>query len=195
MRALARDGQLACYRHDGLLAADGHAARPQPPRGAVELRRRRRGGRGPSTPMRRSTRGRTAARRAASWTPPSGGTAACCSPATPASRARGWRSGCSRSAPGVTGFSAARADRAVAVSSWRGSATAWRASTATCATREALAAALARGRARGRDPHGRAAARAPLLRRAARDVRDQRDGHRQRARRRAPARARACARS
>ena len=37
MRALARDGQLACYRHDGLLAGDGHAARPQPSRGAVEL--------------------------------------------------------------------------------------------------------------------------------------------------------------
>ena len=48
-------------------------------------------------------------------------------------------------------------------------------------------------RARGRHPHGRAVARAPLLRRAARDLRDQRHGHRQPARRRAPDAGRACA--
>ena len=37
MRALASEGQLACYPARGVLAGDGHAARPQPARSAVEL--------------------------------------------------------------------------------------------------------------------------------------------------------------
>ena len=54
----------------------------------------------------------------------------------------------------------------------------------TCATRTALDAALARQPAGDRVPPRRAVARAPLVRRARRDLRHERDGHRPGARRR-----------
>ena len=84
-----------------------------------------------------------------------------------------------------------RRPRAVTVSSSRASGRAWSASRATCAITTRRCGRRRVG-ARGRHPHGRAVACAPRVRGASRDVRNQRHGHRQRARRRAPER-RGCA--
>ena len=98
MRALAREGQLACYRHEGFWQAmdtlrDRNHLEELWSSGAP------RGGRGRSATM--SELGSAPTRPS---TRPSGATAACSSPATRASRARGWRCGCSRSARSVTGL-------------------------------------------------------------------------------------------
>ena len=98
------------------------------------------------------------------------------------------------SAPRSTGFSLAPPTEPVACSSWRGVGESTSiASTATSATSAALERAVARAPAGDRDPPGRAVAGAALLRRPGRDLRDQRDGHRERARGGAP-RGRAVAR-
>ena len=157
MERLAARGPARAVPARRLLAPDGHAARQELPRGAVGL------GRGAVEDVGVNPgfwRGR-----------------ACSSPATPASREAGSRCGCTRSAPRSTAtrsrrrptrrlFELARVGEAVDV-----------ASTATCATWRALERAVARAPARGRVPPGRAVARAPLLRRPGRDLRDQRDGH------------------
>ena len=66
--------------------------------------------------------------------------------------------------------------------SWRGCATGWREEViADVRDPAAVADAIHGAGARDRHPHGGAAARAPLVRRSARDVRHQRHGHRQRA--------------
>ena len=146
-----------------LLAADGHAARAAPAAGAVGVR-----------PRAVEDCGRR--RR-------SGAAGASSSPATPASRAAGWRSGCSRSGAEVTGFSdAGRPSRRS--SSWPRSA---RRPARPARRRPRSGRALrdsGRGRG-GRVPPGGAAAGAALLRGPARDLRRQRHGHGQPARGRA----------
>ena len=78
-----------------------------------------------------------------------------------------------------------RADRAVAVRARRRRAGRAHRARRTSATRERVLQARRGGAAGGRPPSGRAAPRAPLVRRSARDVRGQRHGRGQRARRRA----------
>ena len=93
MRSLARDGRAVVLPPRRLLAGDGHAARSQPPRGAVELRQAPLAdlGVGGDERLDDGAAGERRARLLAR-------AARARSPATRASRARGWRCGCSRSA-------------------------------------------------------------------------------------------------
>ncbi len=162
LRALARDGQLACFRHDGFW----HPMDTLRDRNDLQAC-----GRPDARP---GARGHDRDRS-------SGATGACCSPATPGSRAAGWRCGCSRWAPGV-GLSLPRADRPSLYDA--GQVGRDMAGEAEVDIRDAAAleAAVARLRARGGHPPRGPAARPPLVRRAARDVRHQRHGDRQPAR-------------
>ncbi len=156
------------YQHR-LLAADGHAARQD-----VSSRSSGR----PAT--RRGRRGRR--RR------PSGAAGGSSSPATPASRAAGSRCGCDALGADVTGYRAGVPTDAVAV---RARARRRRASTSRRRRRpRPRGAGATRSRERGPRscstwPRSRSCARSYA--RAGRDVRDQRHGHRQRARGRAHA--------
>ena len=124
----------------------------------------------------------------------SGAAGACSSPATPASRAAGSRSGCSALGAEVTGLSRRASRPTRRSSSWRGvGATA-------CATVRADVRDARRGAARASPTRGpRSCSTWPPSRSCARsyaeprrDLRDQRDGHGERARGGARAR-RACA--
>ena len=157
----------------GLLAADGHAARPQPAGGALWRSR--------ATPWRiwRWTgidpgfwRGRRVLR-------------------DRPYRLQGRLAVAVAAVARRAGDAASRAACPTEPSLYRAGARRARASTSVAGDVRDAAAVARGGRggaARGRDPHGGAVARAPLLREPARDLRDERDGHRQRARGRAPAR-------
>ena len=172
--ALARDGQLSAYTHARLLAADGHAARQDAARSLEELL----AGRGQRAPWKASW---DAERRCSAAPTPD---AACSSPATPASRARGWRCGCRRSAPRSAAWRCRPGHRPDRTGSLLGAGDSH---DARVDLRDAAAVrdALARFRPRNRLPPGGAAAGAAQLSRAGRDLRQQR--HRPRA----PARSRA----
>ena len=107
----------------------------------------------------------------------SGAASASCSPATPASRAPGSRSGCAGSAPRSPGSRWPPTSRP-ACSSWLDVETTIASTHRRPARRRARCAAAVRAaRPRGRLPPRRAGAGARELPRAARDLRDQRDGH------------------
>ena len=172
MRALAARRPARLLPPRRLLAADGHAARPQPPRGAVELRRGSVAHMASVTPAAATSTGFWRGRRVL---------------VTGHTGFKGaWLALWLQSLGAeVTGLSRRRADRAVAVRAGaRG-----RAGTASVdgdvRDAERSRAAFADAPARGRLPHGRAVARAALVRRSARDLRDERHGHGQRARGRA----------
>ena len=116
---LARDGQLRGLSPRRLLAADGHAARPQRARELVGRRARRRGD-CMVTGIRQVD-------------PRSGAAGASSSPATPGSRAAGCRCGCRRWAPRLRVLSSA-SPPSPRCTSWRGSARACATSEPTSAT-------------------------------------------------------------
>ena len=140
---LARDGQLMAYRARRLLAADGHAARQEPARGAVGDRARRRGRAGDE----RDAADRVLARQARPR-----------SPATPASRAAGWRSGCSSSAPRSPGSRCAPPTEPSLFDARRRRRRHRAAASATSATPRRSRGAMRAARPRDRLPPRRAAA-------------------------------------
>ena len=177
MRELARDGQLAVPT---VTTASGSRWT----RCATATSSRSSGsGRGALAGLGMSAGGDPRADAAPRVDPASGAAGACCSPATPDSRARWLALWLQSLGAQVTGFSPT-SDRRRRCTSWRGSGRACRASRRRARPRG--------GRRRGRGVRAgdrvsprRAVARAALVRRATGDLRDERDGHGQRARRRA----------
>ena len=169
LERLARDGRARrVYKHDGFWQPMDTLRDKRQLRGAVGRRATRRGRRG-SRPRR------------------SGAAGGCC--VTGHTGFKGSWLALWLAEPGRGGRRASRgvADRARRCSSSRGVGDGVTAIEADIRDADAVRDARRRRAARGRVPPGRAAARAALLRRPGRDLRDQRDGHGQRARGRARA--------